>query len=628
MFKTIIKLSIFPMLIGIFYLPISSNALEDADPPALVSFEITPTTVNTADEDQELTVTVDVTDDLTGVCLGDEPDCDTAGIYIWLRPLIGTQSVSGTFTRVSGDSLDGTYVANLTMPKWSKAGIWVVGGLSLTDAIGNRVDYDSDGLNALFPGAEGLTVANTTEETSVLIEGEWIFGSDTTTVTFPEGTTVTKSGGGKFSFYKMVNQDYNIEDLTDDGLDGDPVHTVRIGIPGIGLDFDQNVEVTIKLDFDYSGQRLSIQSLEEGAESWANESTCLVQGTWVGPEEDSDANYSECTFTVNHASYFSAVHSLKNSIVTAPGQGGGPQVRVFNQHGGIPSSSYTNMFGGFFAYDDTFRGGANVSACDVNGDGIDEIIAATGPGQAPWVRVYDRTGDMTIEFKAYADNITGGVYVACGDVDGDGKGEIVTGVPEGFGPHVRVFDGENGGIDVTAGFFAYASNLRTGIRVATGDLDGDGVEEIICGTGNGAGTHVRTFTGTGEMIFTPGFFVGSETERTGIKVSAGDIDGNGKAEIITASGPGKVPPEIKIYNRYGTEMLSFLPYSATFSGGVKVAAGDVDGDGIDEIITGAEVGGGPHVRVFYGDGDLLDDFFAYDENFRGGVDVAAGTFAY
>lgn len=45
-------------------------------------------------------------------------------------------------------------------------------------------------------------------------------------------------------------------------------------------------------------------------------------------------------------------------------------------------------------------------------------------------------------------------------------------------------------------------------------------------------------------------------------------------------------------------------YETNFTGGVNVAAGDVNGDGTDDLITAADTSGGPHVRVFSGVGDL------------------------
>jgi hypothetical protein len=67
-----------------------------------------------------------------------------------------------------------------------------------------------------------------------------------------------------------------------------------------------------------------------------------------------------------------------------------------------------------------------------------------------------------------------------------------------------------------------------------------------------------------------------------------------------------------------------LAYTPTFTGGIYVAAGNVDGVGNDEIITGTLVDGGPDVRVFNGASSAkVDEFSAYDPTSRGGVTVAA-----
>jgi hypothetical protein len=72
-------------------------------------------------------------------------------------------------------------------------------------------------------------------------------------------------------------------------------------------------------------------------------------------------------------------------------------------------------------------------------------------------------------------------------------------------------------------------------------------------------------------------------------------------------------------------MQSFFAYSPSFTGGVSVATGDVDGDGQVDIVTGPGFGGGPHVEVFNGSNlQLMDSFFAFDPNFLGGVNVATG----
>ena len=75
-----------------------------------------------------------------------------------------------------------------------------------------------------------------------------------------------------------------------------------------------------------------------------------------------------------------------------------------------------------------------------------------------------------------------------------------------------------------------------------------------------------------------------------------------------------------------TEVASFYAYDPAFTGGVDVAAADVTGDGVAEIITGAGPGGGPHVRAFSLAGGVVTEvasFYAYDPAFTGGVHVAA-----
>ena len=83
-------------------------------------------------------------------------------------------------------------------------------------------------------------------------------------------------------------------------------------------------------------------------------------------------------------------------------------------------------------------------------------------------------------------------------------------------------------------------------------------------------------------------------------------------------------PEVRIFNNEGQVIKSFLAYNENFIGGVNLASADLDDNGIKEIITGAGTSGGPHVRIFNQNGEVLKQFFAYDINFDGGVLVDAG----
>jgi hypothetical protein len=93
---------------------------------------------------------------------------------------------------------------------------------------------------------------------------------------------------------------------------------------------------------------------------------------------------------------------------------------------------------------------------------------------------------------------------------------------------------------------------------------------------------------------------------------------------FTGAGAGG-GPHVKVFD--GSNVInvltSFFAYGMNFTGGVSVATADVNGDGKADIITGAGPGGGPNVKAFSGSNpaSLLDNFFAYDPAFLGGVFV-------
>ena len=111
-------------------------------------------------------------------------------------------------------------------------------------------------------------------------------------------------------------------------------------------------------------------------------------------------------------------------------------------------------------------------------------------------------------------------------------------------------------------------------------------------------------------------------------MAAGDLNGDGRAEIITGSGPG-MSATVHVYDGVSRRLVnSFLPFGATFKGGVFVAAGDVNGDGVRDVITSADRGWLPYVSVFEGasvyDGGAVTQlarFRAFSNQNRTGVRV-------
>ena len=342
--------------------------------------------------------------------------------------------------------------------------------------------------------------------------------------------------------------------------------------------------------------------------------------------------------------------------------GGGPEVKAYN-----PATGELQF--DFLAYEPSFSGGVRVAVADINGDGVPDIITAPGGvkvtlvnvngalvpefdlsrGRAPEIKVFSgANGSVIDDFLAYPSSFTAGVFVAVGDVNADGKPDIIVG-PEATGQaghtNVRVFFNQHlintgGPLTPDREFNAYDPGFGGGVRVATADFNADGFADIVTSPGIFSGPDVRIFDGKtltgsafgsiiGEFLaYNPKYF-------GGVFVSTGDLNGDKHPDIVTGTN-GNGGPEVKGFS--GANILGnptpailddFFAYDPNFNGGARVAVLDVNGDGNADIITGAGPGGGPHVRIFDGTTGLQlqnaqDSFFAFDVLFSGGVFVGAG----
>jgi hypothetical protein len=220
----------------------------------------------------------------------------------------------------------------------------------------------------------------------------------------------------------------------------------------------------------------------------------------------------------------------------------------------------------------------------------DQHTFAVAAGTGSKVQIYNsKTGALIREFSSFEDSFTGGVNVATGDVTGDGIDDVIVGAGTGGNGRVRIFDGASTSATPTAllDFRPFGTTYRGTVFVAAGDVNGDGLAEVIASSGTGSPAEVRVLEVSNGTIHTPTLLTTIPTfglVNGGIHVAAGDLDGDGLADIIATNG---VTPDVLSFHGDGTPFAGSLGKFKAFPTalrGLFAAAGDLDADGRDDLI--------------------------------------------
>ncbi len=177
-------------------------------------------------------------------------------------------------------------------------------------------------------------------------------------------------------------------------------------------------------------------------------------------------------------------------------------------------------------------------------------------GHPAEVKVYDGKGDTLVATVTPFPGFEGSLSVAMGDIDDDGVLDLIVGAGKGHAPEVVAYSGKAAGgtrafETELARFMAFASEARGGISVAASQVDGTSADNIIVGSGPGIADEVRVY---GSQLSAPGTapalfskFSPYPDDRSGVTVSAGFVDlMSGRNSIVTAPGPGS-PAEVKVF---------------------------------------------------------------------------------
>ncbi len=275
---------------------------------------------------------------------------------------------------------------------------------------------------------------------------------------------------------------------------------------------------------------------------------------------------------------------------------------------------------------------------DIDGDGVDEIIVApgAGAGNQAFARVFRRDGSMVASTSPVPGTVFGAAVTA-GDIEGDGKAGIALSMVDRRGAQtviVYAFDGNSlvEKIKISVGGCGKTScNTGYPAAIAFADIDGDGRLELICVSSGKITAYAFSAGLTSVRVVASG---STPTLQDGLQnvmtVAAGDIDMDGLDEVMVgydSNSRSMVQADSMVQVFSGDLQRSGQPFAAFIRGmsSPSVSAMDCDGDGHAEILTGlgSRLTNAAVLRIYDFNGTRLKEIRAFDSGY--GVNAALGA---
>lgn len=251
------------------------------------------------------------------------------------------------------------------------------------------------------------------------------------------------------------------------------------------------------------------------------------------------------------------IDGKKKEIIAGGGLGEG-RVKIFNLAGKKKRQ--------FSPYGTSFRGGISVAVGNIDQDKKREIaVVQANESLSPEVKIYKikKRKKLVSQFKVLLKSQ--GANITLGDVDGDKIDEVIVGAIKGSKPRIEIFD-KNGKIKFS--FLAFEESYQGGVAVAAGDVNGDGKAEIAASKQKDDSL-IKIYRFSPFNLISQ--FRAFGNRGFGTNIALGNIKGNKKAEVIAVAAKGG-SPQILGFDASGKKLpINFFAFDQSFYGGLNIA---------------------------------------------------------
>jgi len=236
----------------------------------------------------------------------------------------------------------------------------------------------------------------------------------------------------------------------------------------------------------------------------------------------------------------------------------------------------TRVRNGFFLFDDAFRGGDTVLRTDINNDTKEDVVRIKRNA----ITATRHDNQRLFNIYPYTANFSGTMHMAYGDITGNGKQEIIVAPAKGYALPIKIYDAY--GKQLFHDWYPFGVDYTGGITIDTGVFGRGHTASIVLGGIKNNRPVVARYGGS--LGLQTEFFITHPIFAAGVTVAAGDVDGNGIDEIVIGTTPGH-KPYVQVLRASGIPYNTpFVAYTSFDAPGARIQLKDMDFDGKDDII--------------------------------------------